>query len=168
MDTLQEVIEYAKTKDSEHDFDCLLEMYEGVNVVIRRMRGPAGAATFDTIYIDPRAVDVYGPMMFYFILLHELCHFKRMQKLGVEYHMEKLSLDDFDAFFEHVLQEEQIADRYAAFCYNQLNKMEYIGMTQELHLEDKQEEYKPIAGLIFGKIQNNFDNYNKLVESMMI
>lgn len=167
METLQEVIEYARGKDKNHDYDCLLKAYEGVNVQIRKLKGPAGMATFDTIYIDPRIYDRYGAVMFNFVLLHELCHHKRYLKYGTDFHMKGLSLENFDEFLDFIINEEITADRYATYMYRILNGKTFSGKTQELHKPLNRKKYEIVAEYIFGQIQNDYDNYNKLAESVL-
>jgi hypothetical protein len=165
----EELKEKLRENLSDYNVESLITYMEELDVPFYKadLRGPLAMATFYGVYIDFSRV--MNPKLMFFIILHETAHIKRMRKLGKEEILRNLSLEDFDAFFEHVVQEEQIADRYASYIYQKLNKDIYPSvMTQELHLEDNKIKYRQTARGFFGRIQNDEEKYKKFVEQFII
>lgn len=159
--------EYFSDKDTEGlDIDFLLKLYEGVNVFVTRLIYQVkGVANHKVIYLN---IDNKDPKFFYYVALHELAHHRRMQKNGLEYHLNKLSSTDFIEFSEHVIYEEIIADRYALRLFKQANgyKPSY---SQQLDIIQEQESFKErLRGYMFGKFENDVEKYDKLIEGYLI
>ena len=151
---------------------CFMENND-VEYHIADLRGPLAMATFEGVFIDITRIvdrlDINDGSLMYFIILHETGHMKRMKKLGKEEIIRNLSLGVFDDFFEHVIGEEIIADRYSCYVYQKLNKKEFPRyMTQELNLEHKKERYKQTAKGFFGRIQNDEKKYKELFNQFII
>jgi len=160
--------------DNKHDnlnVDGLISFMENsdVNYYMADLNGPMGMATINGVYIDVNNVlskysNRINAMLLYFIILHETAHMKRITKLGKDKVLEKLSLTDFNDFFEHVVNEELIADNYGCLIYYILNKKKYpSNYTQNLGDVDNKERYKNTARGFYGQIQNDETKYNKLV-----
>src|ERR1039458_4209361 len=75
--------------------------------------GPFAMATHLGIYMDvDNIVSSFNSNMIWFVVLHEMAHFRRIQKMGKDKVLEMFSLEDFDMFSDHIINEEIIADRY--------------------------------------------------------
>lgn len=151
---------------------CFMESVD-VEYHIADLRGPLAMATFEGVFIDiNRIIDkswMNDSRLMYFIILHETAHIKRMKKLGKTEILKNLSLEVFNDFFEHVIGEELIADRYGCYLYQKLNKKEFPSyMTQQLDLEINKERYKQTARGFFGRIQNDEKKYKELFEQFII
>ncbi len=104
-----------------------------------------------------------------FVIFHEVAHYKRIYKFGKDKLIEKLSIENFDNFFNFILCEELIADRYAMYVYYKLKKESFpLELTQNLHLEYNINRYRYVAVDFFDKVKNNEENYKKLMESFII
>jgi hypothetical protein len=160
---------------SEYNVDGLICFMENVDVeyYMADLRGPLAMATFEGVFLDIKKIKEKAWMgdtkLLYFVILHETAHIKRMTKLGKKEILRNLSLDVFDEFFEHVINEELIADRYGSYIYQKLNKEVFPKyMTQELHLDTNKERYKQNARGFFGRIQNDEKKYKELFEQFII
>lgn len=155
------------------NFKALLEMMQssGIEFRNRRMIGPLGVATFYCIYLDIEKIKYScSDKMIYFTILHEMAHYKRICRMGKGTLIEMLSLEDQEAFCQHVIGEEIVADRYACYVYQCLNGKEYPRhMTQQLHLSQAQDLYKPMINrYMFGKVKNNEETYIALWEGFIV
>ncbi len=161
---------------NQHDnlnIDGLISFMENseIDYYMADLNGPMGMATINGVYIDVNNIltKISFPigantMLLYFIILHETAHMKRIIKLGKDKVIENLSLPDFNDFFEHIINEELIADNYGCLNYYLLNKKKYPShYTQNLDNSDNKERYKQTARGFYGQIQNDETKYNKLV-----
>ena len=88
--------------------------------------------------------------------------------MGKEQVLKNLSLNDFNDFFEHVVNEELIADTYGSLVFYMLNKKEYPSYyTQNLRDSNYKEKYKNTARGFFGQIQNDEASYTKFVNKFI-
>jgi hypothetical protein len=154
--------------DNGLNIDFLLDLYEGVDVLIAPMvLGVGGFTTHEKIYINTNCFR-NGVEFFYYVALHELAHYKRINKIGSDFHINKLSSSDFKEFVNHIIQEEIIADRYACLMFYIVNGEE-APYSQGLENSIIQEQYKPkIKDAMFGKIDFDLDNYKKMGESLLV
>ncbi len=160
-----------KNNHNRLEFINLLDYMEflGIPFYNRRLVGAIGLATFDGIYLDIKKFNTYPNSVLFFVILHEIAHYKRFIRFGKAYMVKMISIDDFDIFFDYVVNEEMTADRYASFIYYKMNKEKYPKQyTQQLDDSYKKEQYKPIAKLLFGVVDNNEENYKKLLEGFII
>jgi hypothetical protein len=150
------------------DKEKLIDLFQGIDVNIANLRqGVGGLCAYDRIFIS-RSI-IHYPSLFLYVALHELAHYKRIQKMGFDLHLSLLSSENFDTLFEHVVTEEIIADRYASYMFFKLSGITCREYSQNLDRLDIQEFYKPsIKDRIFGKVNNNLDNYNKMVDSIVL
>ena len=161
-----------KNKIINTNVDLLIEFMEknDINYYMADLNGPLGMATFDGVYIninsfEKRSLD---EKILFFVILHETGHMKRMQKMGKEYVLSNLSNPEFDKFFNHVIEEELIADKYASLVYFILNKEEYPSyFTQQLHLDENKEMYKNTARGFFNCIENDETKYNEFIKKFI-
>ena len=107
-----------------------------------------GLTTLDCIYIDIYdiltrvSVGEINLHKVFFILLHEIAHKKRIDKFGVEYHMNMLTTSDFKSFYEFIISEELFADRWASLVFYLINQKKFhISQTQQLHITPNKELY---------------------------
>jgi hypothetical protein len=156
-----------------YNVDGLISFMENsdINYYMADLNGPLGMATFDGVYIDVNNIIRNTPCksdFLYFVILHETSHMKRMKKIGKEEILKNLSLTEFNEFFEHVVNEELISDKYALINYYKLNKFSFpIFYTQQLNLTENKEIYKMTARGFFGKIQNDETKYNDFVKKFI-
>ncbi len=137
------------------------------------LRGPLAMATFEGVFIDLKRIMSRAWMddtrLIYFVILHETAHIKRMKKLGKKEILRNLSLDVFEEFFEHVVGEELIADRYGSYVYQKLNNEIFPNhMTQALDIKINKDRYQQTARGFFGRIQNDEKKYKELFEQFII
>ncbi len=162
------LVENITTKNID-ELICFMEN-SGVRYYMADLTGPLALATFYGVYIDINKIKTkaVGGMLIYFVILHETAHMKRIKKLGKKEILRNLSLKDFDEFFNHILGEELIADRYGCFMYYNLTKQIYPkSMTQNLHIKEVVDTYKSTARYLYGQIENNEDDYKKLVNKFI-
>jgi hypothetical protein len=150
------------------DKQKLIDLFQGIDVNVASLQeGVGGLCAYDRIFISRSVVS--HPSLFLYVALHELAHYKRIQKMGFDLHLSLLSSENFDTLFEHVVTEEIIADRYASYMFFKLSGITCDEYSQNLHRLDVQNFYKPkIKDTIFGKIKNNLDDYNKAVNCLIL
>lgn len=168
-DNLKEFL-LERNEDSELNFDVLVEMLEnskyeflGVN-----LRGPMGLATYQKAYFDMDRMDYEDNELIFFVILHEYCHVMKITKMGKEEMISQLSEEDFDIFFNHVVEEEIVADRFGSFYYFHLNKKPYPKYrTQQLEDEEYRLKYVDKIIDVHGKIKDE-DTYNKMLSYFIV
>lgn len=126
-----------------------------------------GMATFKRIYLSEKLLNENDDIII-FVILHEIAHFRRFEKFGIEKALENLSNTDFEIFFNHLIDEEIFADRYACFIFNKLYCRTFNRQrTQQLHLEYNKNRYKNQAKQLFKLIENNMDSYNNAINKFV-
>lgn len=160
------------SKDSKLDFKRLLAFMEdsGINFEDRQLKHRVlGMASADAIYINSKALNEYDNRMSYFVILHEMAHYKRIQRLGRKSLIAKLSDDNFETFCQHIIEEEIFADRYASVIFHLFNQKIFPSyMTQELHLDYRKFQYEAVAKQFFGVIKHKEENYKELLNSFLV
>lgn len=167
----ESIKELLREKHGELNFNGLLAFMEdsGIDFKARKMTWPMGLATFFCIYIDLARLSGYSDKFTFFVILHEIAHYKRMLKTGKEHLLNMLSLEDFDEFCADIINEEIIADRYGALMYHYFNKETYPkSYTQQLHLPSKQTAYASTARELFGVIKHSEENYLTLLNTFLL
>jgi hypothetical protein len=161
-----------KKKNGGLDFTSLLKFMEesGIKFKNRKLRKVYGIATYQGVYLDmDKLVDHFNDRMIWYIILHEIGHFKRIEKIGKNKVIELLSHEDFDEFCNHIIGEEIIADRYACFVYFIFNKENFPReATQQLETPLRKLEYRGVISGLFGIIKNDEENYKKLFDSYVV
>lgn len=128
-----------------------------------------GMAAFDKIYINKRMICSFEADFIFAVICHEIGHFLSFKKHGNQYHMDRLSSTNWDEFIGHVIHEEILADKISTLLYYKLNKVSYTGILQNLHLKHNQDKYSTIIkNSLFGLYPNDINEYQKVVESMII
>jgi len=165
----ESIIADIETKGDNFKPLFLLMQNSGIIFKNRRLVGALGLATFDCIYLNMDALKHKPSDLYFFVILHEMAHHKRISKLGKEYFLKLFSDNDFDVFSNGVINEEIIADRYGCYVYKCLtNKNFPIYLTQQLDRKYKQDQYKDQIKGLFGLVKNSENNYIKLMESFLI
>lgn len=121
-------VEFVKTHD--------------VPVEFRKLNGARGIADFDKVYVDPIKCETVEMLMY--VTLHEIGHSKRWARVGREQFMKNFTEQEFEDFFEFIINEEIIADRYAGLTYRVLTG-ESTKLTQGLEEEWAKEQYRQPA-----------------------
>jgi hypothetical protein len=148
---------------------CFMEN-AGVKYYMADLRGPLALATYYGVYIDLNTIKNRGlsEMLIYFIIFHETAHMKRIKRMGKKLLLKNLSTTDFDLFFEHVLGEELVADRYGCYMYYNLTKKVYPKyMTQQLDIKENAERYKGLARQLYGQVDNDENKYKELINKFI-
>ena len=166
------IAKILKRKDGELDFSLLLKFMKesGIKFKNRKLHKVYGIATYYGVYLDvDKLTDHFNERMIWYIILHEIAHFKRIEKIGKDKIIEFLSNEDFDEFCDHIIGEEIIADRYACFVYYLFNKEKFPReATQQLEKPLRKLEYRNVISGLFGMIKNNEENYKKIFESYIV
>ncbi len=162
------LVETLPNKDIS-DLVCFMEN-AGVKYYLADLNGPLALASYYGVYLDLKSIKQRGAsdLLVYFIILHETAHMKRIKKMGKKQLLKNLSSTDFNVFFEHVLGEELIADRYGCFMFYNLTKKEYPKyMTQQLYIKENADRYKHIARHLFGQVENDEKKYKELIDKFI-
>lgn len=162
-------------RHGEYDFNELVKFIENTGFEYKSvgLRGPLGISTLDNIMLDIDSINnvgnMFGDKFIFYIILHETAHFKRIQKLGRNEMLGRLSNSNYNRFLDHVFEEEVIADRYATRLFYRFNKRIYPwSETQELNLIENQEIYETFARSYYGKINNDEELYTELINKFII
>lgn len=165
----EEIKQYLSDENDKLNFKGLLKVLENRDVIVKNKKlcGVAGMTTFDCIYIDLECLDYgYPSTVKFFVFLHELGHYKRIEKYGKEFFINKLSSDNPRELFEYLILEEDVANRYAKLLYRKINKESFPEhLFNQINSTNRKATYMEYAKELVGKVQNNEDNYNKLMES---
>jgi len=126
-----------------------------------------GLATIYGVYFDLDNLSENDEQLQCFIILHELAHYKSMSKDGKDKCISKLSEPDFDKFFNHVIDEEIKADRYASLCYKKLTGKTFpIWKTQQLNLPENQRRYEYVVRSIHKLNDGTEETYKKKLKEI--
>lgn len=166
--------EFLKEMDDKSDlnFAGVFDILEETNITIENseLNEALGLATLYGLHIDiSKMKERYIPeQLILFIILHEIAHYKRMLKFGKQYYLNLLSRTDFESFFDSVIEEEVFADRWASLMYYKLNGKVYPKfMTQQLDKPEVQKKYRHNASKLFGVVDNDEENYKKLIKIVL-
>jgi hypothetical protein len=157
--------------ESDLNFIKLLEFINGSNipVVDSKLINAIGMATYYKIHLDLDDLDFQPPLLRYFIILHEIGHYKRLQKKGLEFHLHKLSSSNVNILYKHILNEEIIADNYGMFAFRRLTGTEYpYEMTQRLKEYENKVKFMDTAHSFIGRLQNNEDSYKSMINQYIV
>lgn len=153
------LIESMSIVDKKHNWGGLGELYGDVNVILVENLDGAGVSVIGGIYINKHINMLLPNKLIYFVLLHELYHYKYINKIGGDKLLERLSNDDYDSLCDYIYKEENMANKYAYIMYYHLNKFRF-----DNHIVVENKNVEKFANLIYRKINNKITNYNKLVE----
>lgn len=112
----------------------------------------------------------YGDEMALFIIYHEIAHYKRIIKYGIDNHISMVTSEDENVFVKYVLSEELFADRWASYVFYCCNRKLFpTNKTQKLN----QEFYKDLFTkktinnhkLFSGKTR---DDYEEMIKKFII
>jgi hypothetical protein len=154
----------------EYNFKKLVEYLESrtFDIKLNYLVRATGFTTIDSIYFDLDNLKKHNSKMIFYIILHEIGHYKRIQKYGSDWVIEMLSISNFDDYFKGIVDEEIFADRFSCYMFYKMNKIIYPwNETQQLNLTSRQEKYKPLANMLFGKINNNKQKYYDFVNQII-
>jgi len=152
------------------NFSGLVELLENsdYDFIGTQLNGPSGMATHGKSYYDIDKLSNQPPQYRFFVILHEFGHMLRINKMGKEEMIRKLSNDSFDEFFEHIISEELFADRFASIMYYRLNGVGFPKyMTQQLDVKSNREDYIPKAKPLFGVIKDE-ESYDKVMKCFIL
>src|SRR3954470_22769223 len=82
-----------------------------------RLAGAYGMTLPDRIYVDLYEFRRLPDIVVYFVLLHEIFHYKRYQELGKQHFINELSNPIFEELHNHIVEEELAADAYGREMY---------------------------------------------------
>lgn len=134
-------------------FDKVKNLFETLNVpyeVVNFRVNAGGITTLEKVYIgNPQWYHTEEYMMF--VALHEIGHYKRLQS-GKVPDMELVVKEPFEKFFEIVLKEEKIAERYSQYCYRKI----YGKLPEKSPLENRPEGVERL----YREAYNTFHSFN--------
>ena len=166
-----EIITKLKELDGEVNFGSLLTfMIENkIPYKNRTIKGfGMGLSTADGVILDLEKISKYHPKLLFYVILHETGHYKRIAKMGRNKLIQFLSEEDFEVFFEHVVNEEIIADRYSCLFYRIFNGENFPRVaTQQLEDPTRREKYRGPARTLYGTVKNTEESYNELIKSFI-
>ena len=157
--------------DTDLNFIKLLDFINDSNIPIvnSKIVSALGMATYYKIYLDLDNIANHPPILRYFIILHEIGHYKRLQKKGLEYHLHKLSSTNVNILYNHILNEEIIADNYGMFAFKRLTGVEYpYEMTQQLKDYENKVKFIDTAYSLIGKLNGTEDSYKIMIQQYII
>lgn len=165
------IIEHILKWDYESDLDfiTLLDFIDKNNipVVDSRLINILGMATFYQIHLDIDYLEYQPYKLRYFIILHEIAHYKRLHKKGLDFHLTNLSNSNIDELYNHILLEETIADKYGMFVYRKLTDDIYpYEMTQCIN--ENKLKLMDTAKSFIGVLDNNEDSYKAMIQKYII
>ncbi len=158
--------------ESNLNFKLLIEFMKSTNIVFieNRIKNSYGMATNDSIYLNTNLILTrLNHKTLFFIILHEIAHYKRIRLMGKKQVIENFSSKNFEMFSEHIIFEEMLADRYARLVYYKLNNEIYPKYSTQC-LDDPmiRERYKiELKKNLFGVIENKEEDYDNLIKSMI-
>jgi len=105
----------------------------------------------------------------FFLIAHELCHYIRINKYGLDFHLTKLTTKDLEEFSTYLVTEEIICDRFSKlFFYNSKGFMYNGPFNRNLKEVSEYELYKKNLFFTYEKfLEYNFD-YNKIINDYFI
>lgn len=128
-----------------------------------------GMAAYDKVYIHKNAAFNIDDDLFFHVISHEIGHYLSFRKYGHQFHLDRLSSNDWDVFFNHVIHEEIFADKFASLLYFRLNGHIYDGLKQNLHKKERQSDYAILAREnLFGVYTNDIEDYQRAVKSLIL
>lgn len=157
-------------RHGELNFNSLISFIENENIkfIETDLYQSVALATLDGIYIDLNKLNTFGTKMVFYIILHEICHVKMMDKVGENEIIKLLSNTNVDEFCDYVISEEILADRYARIMFFYFNKVKLNrGYTQCLEDECNSEKYKEFIKNNVGLIKNNRESYYEAVNTII-
>jgi hypothetical protein len=132
-----------------------------------RLAGAYGMTLPDRIYVDLYELRRLPDNVVYFVLLHEIFHYKRYQQLGKQHFINQLSNPNFEELHNHIIDEEMAADKYGCEMYRLFNGQDYpVQLTQMLDDPYRRSMYEKNTKAFFGQIKSeaDFDNFwNKFI-----
>lgn len=168
-DNLKELL-LERSEGSELNFTDLIEMLEvsEYEFIGCSLRGPMGLATHNKAYYNMLILPRMDDEFIFFVILHEYCHVKSIDRMGKDKMVTNLSEEDFDVFVDHIVGEEILADRFSSLCFYNFNKREYPRYrTQRLEEEDSKYAYREVIREIHGQISDE-ESYDKTINSYIL
>lgn len=168
----EEFTSYLSSLKSDLNFKGLINHLNDSDIVFKnnRLRNACGMTTFECIYIDIEALKWgFSDELVFFIFLHEMGHYKRIIKYGKNFFIGHLSNNNKTSLFEYLMLEEDIADRYASHLYNKLNgKNIPTYISDILNSSNRKQSYCLAASDLVGRVNNDENNYKKIMESYIL
>lgn len=105
----------------------------------------------------------------FFLIAHELSHYIRIKKYGIDYHLSKLNVKDFEFFSSYLINEEITCDRFASLFFYISKGFKYEGaFNRNFNLSSKYDSYKKNLYFTYEKfLEYDFD-YDKIIDDYFI
>lgn len=152
------------------DFRILLDIAEAneIEIEVTPVSGNYGVATPYGIYLSPELFTLEDYEEIYYIILHEIAHYLRIQKLGFDTHLKNLSVDNFPDFWTYILDEEKIADRWASYIFYKVNgRVLDINKTQNLSRQERKSRLLRDIYELFGRFDGTEESYKSLLKEFI-
>lgn len=167
MRTLNDIFEYFKLESPNLNWVGLEKISNSYNIEVKNFLVRAAGLSFNgNIYISNTIIYNVTPKEFFFILLHEIAHNKRNIKYNSDEKLVNLGKGDFEVFFQYVINEEVIADRYAKQLYFYLNR-ETTDIGQNLDQLYYQNRYRSHAKTTYDMVPKTINEYNEFLTKVM-
>lgn len=161
--------DFLVNKLSKLNYQALLDLIDENRIEFESviLAGAYAMTTPDRIYVDLYELRRLPDNVVYFVILHEIFHYKRYQELGKQHFINELSNPILEELHNHIIGEELAADAYGRKMYHFFNGQDYpIELTQMLEDPYNRERYEKNTKAFFGQIKNevDFDNFwNKFI-----
>lgn len=164
-----------EVEGSELNFECLSQFIKDENIPIHNavlVQGISGLATKEGIYIDIlRAIHEFDVDKLFFIILHEIGHYKRNQHLTKQETIDKIVNNDYKSYVDYVIEEEIFADRYGRLVFRLINGKDFPDYkTQQLDKEEFRDMYSKRLEGTYTYLKNTIksvDDYQKVMEKFI-
>ena len=159
------------TEDSGLDFSIIFDIS---NVKIRDAKLHStiyGLASYKEVFIDiDKMIDTIDYELSLFIILHEIAHYKRISKMGLNKYLDNITNEDIIVFLDFIIQEEIFADRWASLVFYLKTGKEFPrNKTQRLDDKYNREKYErrlgPSHEIYRGK---NLYDYEEILKNYVI
>jgi Zn-dependent peptidase ImmA (M78 family) len=163
----KELINEYKVDDSCY-FNELEKLFENVPVTITPFKmKAAGFAIDEGIFINENIIGYASKDEIAYLLLHELGHYKRINRFNngktLNEFIESIS-QNFDSLFDCIITEEIVAERYGLYCFRKLSGRDYHYWTQDLHIIENQDKYKPNVRYVYNSMNDSDLNYSDFMK----
>lgn len=168
---MNKVKEFFQEKHTDNlNFNGLYEyiIENNIEIEFTNIRFSAiGFTSYDKVYISKSIPSYIDDNVLFMIICHEIGHFLRFRKKGLKFHLNNLSINDKEIFFEKLIHEEIIADKFSCLLFYHLNRFIYEGQMQDLHLTENVDKYKQQVDFLYQYYSSDENEYIKTINNFI-